>query len=480
MSIKLVEASEAGFGLAALVAGIANMRGKSPVIPLLAAAGCAAAWLYARHQKAASESAEDSPKIRWIIRDDLGTQLGIPLEKITKLLTAAGILHQVAQKGEFAALTRHPASLQPFPAPSSPFAGEQIPISAGKHSSIVLRKIGPSYYLLIEPNAPRSLKNFSEETRLEMKAHVRSAISTFQEVFGSSDYLEELVYTQDGIALQLYPCLNAQPGQVNIEAKDQRNLYFLSRGQIGKAGMTHAQAMALRGAIQQVTVNPNLPPRQEIDLPKQYSSFNWQAAGRFRINSLLQAWYERKLPIVPVAAGSGEQLPEPAAVVADVKPVHVKDCVFCSDKIDKETIFETDQFRVIFNARPYLGREEPTSRHLLLVTKRHLENSAAATDEELLAERKLIERILDLAQKIYPGMQCRIWKQQGIQANQTVPHFHTHMLFFRPDELPQYLLHCSQEVYTQMEPFVQQPSPQLSFALENAQQQQQQQAAAAV
>ena len=101
------------------------------------------------------------------------------------------------------------------------------------------------------------------------------------------------------------------------------------------------------------------------------------------------------------------------------------DCIFCkiiNGDIPSKTIYEDDLFKVIMDIEP------ATKGHVLILPKNHYENLYSLGEEEAKA---LIPLAQKLANKIKTALNCdgmNMVQNNGAAANQTVMHFHLHLI----------------------------------------------------
>lgn len=101
------------------------------------------------------------------------------------------------------------------------------------------------------------------------------------------------------------------------------------------------------------------------------------------------------------------------------------DCIFCkiaAGEIPSRTIYEDEVFRVILDIEP------ATKGHALIIPKNHYKDLYELGEEEVAG-------VFPLAQKMAVHMTERlhcdglnIIQNNGEAANQTVPHFHLHLI----------------------------------------------------
>lgn len=108
------------------------------------------------------------------------------------------------------------------------------------------------------------------------------------------------------------------------------------------------------------------------------------------------------------------------------------DCIFCkimAGEIPSRTLYEDEWFKVIMDVQP------ATKGHALIVPKNHYDNLYSLGEEET-------KELLPLAQKMAGKMKERLnceglnlVQNNGAVANQTVNHFHLHLIPRYSDDL---------------------------------------------
>ena len=102
----------------------------------------------------------------------------------------------------------------------------------------------------------------------------------------------------------------------------------------------------------------------------------------------------------------------------------MSDCIFCkiiSGEIKSQIIYE-DDFAVAFKD---LNPQAPT--HILIVPKKHIENIAAATEDDVLILGKLQLAAAKIA-KEHNIKDFRLVANNGKGAGQSVMHLHYHLM----------------------------------------------------
>lgn len=101
------------------------------------------------------------------------------------------------------------------------------------------------------------------------------------------------------------------------------------------------------------------------------------------------------------------------------------DCVFCkiiNGEFPSRTLYETDKFKVILDIAPV------TKGHALIMPKEHFENLYELPDE-VAAEAMILAKsiAIELKDRLHAdGM--NIIQNNGEVADQTVPHYHLHVI----------------------------------------------------
>jgi diadenosine tetraphosphate (Ap4A) HIT family hydrolase len=99
---------------------------------------------------------------------------------------------------------------------------------------------------------------------------------------------------------------------------------------------------------------------------------------------------------------------------------------FCKKEvIDSQLIWEGKHMRVLFNYAP-LGKE---GLHYLIVPRAHREKLTELTQEEFDEGHEFASALI----KNYPEHICYRYHKTGSLAGQTVPHFHEHVVFVKPE-----------------------------------------------
>ncbi len=106
-------------------------------------------------------------------------------------------------------------------------------------------------------------------------------------------------------------------------------------------------------------------------------------------------------------------------------------CPFCAPEIEEATFAESEHFRAVYNLSPILPG------HSLVIPKWHVQSLLELTDEELgelmVFSRRVVENLL-------AAFHARAFDwtiQEGVEAGQTVPHLHLHLLPRVEKDLPQ-------------------------------------------
>ena len=101
------------------------------------------------------------------------------------------------------------------------------------------------------------------------------------------------------------------------------------------------------------------------------------------------------------------------------------DCIFCklaNGIIPTNKIYEDDDFTVILDLSP------ANTGHALIIPKQHYDNLLELDDEIASKVLPLAKRIASVMKEVLNADGINIVQNNGVAANQTIPHFHTHII----------------------------------------------------
>ena len=101
------------------------------------------------------------------------------------------------------------------------------------------------------------------------------------------------------------------------------------------------------------------------------------------------------------------------------------DCIFCklaNGVFETNTLYEDNQFRVIFDASP------ATKGHVLIIPKEHYANAFEMPEDLIGDAYKLAKKIATALKEITGCDGINILQNNGEVAGQTVFHFHIHII----------------------------------------------------
>ena len=101
------------------------------------------------------------------------------------------------------------------------------------------------------------------------------------------------------------------------------------------------------------------------------------------------------------------------------------DCIFCklaNGVFDTNTLYEDDDFRVIFDAAP------ATVGHVLILPKEHYANVFEMPEELVGKAYKLAKKVATVLDDITDCEGINILQNNGEMAGQTIFHFHIHVI----------------------------------------------------
>lgn len=100
-------------------------------------------------------------------------------------------------------------------------------------------------------------------------------------------------------------------------------------------------------------------------------------------------------------------------------------CIFCklaNGEIPTMSLYEDDQFNVIFDAGP------ATDGHALIIPKDHYKNVCEIDEEVLGAAHKLAKKMTPVLMDVFEADGLNILQNNNEAAGQTVFHFHIHLI----------------------------------------------------
>lgn len=101
------------------------------------------------------------------------------------------------------------------------------------------------------------------------------------------------------------------------------------------------------------------------------------------------------------------------------------DCIFCkiaNGVIPSQTLYEDDDFRVIFDISP------ATKGHALILPKEHADNLFELSDEQAEKVFILAKKVAKALKEVCGADGFNIIQNNGECAGQTVFHFHMHLI----------------------------------------------------
>lgn len=102
-----------------------------------------------------------------------------------------------------------------------------------------------------------------------------------------------------------------------------------------------------------------------------------------------------------------------------------EDCVFCkiiSGEIPSKTIYEDDDFKVIFDIAP------ATRGHAIIIPKKHVTDIFQISDEMASEIYLLAKRLAEAFKEVFHYDGFNILQNNGKLAGQTIFHLHMHLI----------------------------------------------------
>lgn len=100
---------------------------------------------------------------------------------------------------------------------------------------------------------------------------------------------------------------------------------------------------------------------------------------------------------------------------------------FCQDEIiEKQKVLEGDRVNVLYNYAPLaIGSDQ---LHFLIVPKAHRSTFTELTKDEYIEAEQMVQTLVDVIGSKYDVEETHLLHKSGIDAGQTVPHWHMHVM----------------------------------------------------
>ncbi len=105
-------------------------------------------------------------------------------------------------------------------------------------------------------------------------------------------------------------------------------------------------------------------------------------------------------------------------------------CPFCDPAIEAATFATNDHFRAVYNLAPILPG------HSLVMPKRHVESLLDLTDSEAGEMMVFARQVVQTLLQAFHGRAFDWTIQEGVEAGQSVPHLHLHLIPRKAEDLP--------------------------------------------
>ena len=103
----------------------------------------------------------------------------------------------------------------------------------------------------------------------------------------------------------------------------------------------------------------------------------------------------------------------------------VDDCIFCkiiAGEIPSKTVYEDDNYKAILDISP------ASKGHVIILPKNHADNIFEISDEDASGIMIVAKKIAAKLKKVFDCDGVNILQNNGEVANQTVQHFHLHLI----------------------------------------------------
>lgn len=98
-------------------------------------------------------------------------------------------------------------------------------------------------------------------------------------------------------------------------------------------------------------------------------------------------------------------------------------CAFCKQEIiDAQAFYEDELVIGMLNYQPIVPG------HVMIIPKRHVGRFEELTEDEVLAQYRLLKRLIPALEKVYGTPQYLQLQKNGWEVGQTISHVHTHII----------------------------------------------------
>jgi bis(5'-adenosyl)-triphosphatase len=114
-----------------------------------------------------------------------------------------------------------------------------------------------------------------------------------------------------------------------------------------------------------------------------------------------------------------------------MKNILDKKCAFCQKDVQENNFAESENFLAIYNVAPILPG------HSLIIPRWHVHSLMELSEQELCEMTVFARNVVKVLMKAF-GHTAYNWTiQEGVEAGQTVPHLHLHLIPRKERDLPQ-------------------------------------------
>ena len=424
----------------------------SPVIKLAAlAVGGGLTWLFLQKVKESYQKQQKTLETldpEWLIREDLGNQVGITVDQITQTLDETGIRYSIVPANKWPPKNRIALPRDPD-RPIDLFSALQEIVWRNDHAQIAIAKEQERFHLLVKPAKEISFVEISQKDYAYLKRIIALIPIVFEKVFGSPDFCEALVESKTTFGFEIFPGSRKESGEIDLYKKDQRNLYILSKGRWTPYSLPLDKIDALRREIPTIFFTPL--DRREFPFPTHRTEANLEESRKFRILTLLKMLSSEGFPVMPVRPVKIYSVNKTGNTT---RPFEKTNRCFLCPVNGEEVIYRLDKTLLVATGHPFVQNAND-SRHALIAPVRHITDCSHLTSQEIQEERDLLLRLRKAWNAIYPdrGEEFFLWRQQGINAGQTVPHLHLQALTTTPKQLHEYYILATKDFLGRV-PFV--------------------------
>jgi bis(5'-adenosyl)-triphosphatase len=106
-------------------------------------------------------------------------------------------------------------------------------------------------------------------------------------------------------------------------------------------------------------------------------------------------------------------------------------CAFCQADVQENNFAESENFLAVYNVAPILPG------HSLVIPKWHISSIMELSEQELCEMTVFARDVVTVLMKVFGDTAFNWTIQEGVEAGQSVPHLHLHLIPRKQNDLPQ-------------------------------------------